>query len=353
MNRRPFFHFLTHPDIEKGNHGNRTIVVGSAKSRWTIIPSKAQTSWALLISSLAFVIRVTNAQTLNPSNGHYYLKVDAGVTWSTAASQAASSNYLGMTGHLATITSQSEQDFIVNNLFPADPGFVAYWLGGFQPAGSQEPAGGWQWVTGEAWSFTAWNTLTSNEPNNSGNEDALHLFFGGSVRGLWNDFPSGSSDVFGAPLGYIVEFEASGGQTDNFNVGNDSAWMHTNLNATFGQQLSTYSFPNDALGGKAYRILSLAPPNNSAGNARAISFRTNVYSDFQVAVDLVAWDSSLNQAFGLVARLKYRLRPVLRLGLFFYLFLGFHARAPDLPDYRSSCDRDRQHIHNARFDAQV
>ena len=76
------------------------------------------------------------------------------------------------------------------------------WLGGFQPAGSAEPAGNWQWVTGEAFGYANWHP--SGEPSNANNnENQLQLL----NNGYWNDL--GTSEPVGSPLydlPYIVEF---------------------------------------------------------------------------------------------------------------------------------------------------
>jgi len=130
-------------------------------------------------------------------NGHYYnaVSVPDGITWTDAKKAAESSTYLGMSGHLATITSQGENDFVYNNLgiTPSD-----YWLGAFQPDGSQEPDGGWKWVTGELWDYTNWE---SGEPNDAGSEDALQ-FDGFTSTDKWNDY-SHEATV----SGYVVEYE--------------------------------------------------------------------------------------------------------------------------------------------------
>jgi len=46
---------------------------------------------------------------------------------------------------------------------PGDP----WWLlaRGFQLTGLLDPAAGWQWVTGEAFGYTAWVTIYAQEPN--------------------------------------------------------------------------------------------------------------------------------------------------------------------------------------------
>jgi hypothetical protein len=87
------------------------------------------------------------------------------------------------------------------------------------------------------------------------------------------------------------------GQSDDFNDRDDNGWARYNPlgNATF-------SFPNDNFGGKAYRMQSPVSPNESFGPGRASASRTNIYDDFYAAVDLAAWDNSLNQAFGLIFR---------------------------------------------------
>jgi hypothetical protein len=108
-------------------------------------------------------------------------------------------SFQGMQGHLATITSSDESNFISANLPAACTG--GYWLGGFQDRSApdySEPAGGWRWVTGETWNFTFWS---AGEPNNQfGIED--YLLFRGFADCTWND---GRTNDF-APRGFLVEF---------------------------------------------------------------------------------------------------------------------------------------------------
>jgi tetratricopeptide (TPR) repeat protein len=133
-------------------------------------------------------------------NGNCYDRIDVadpGISWEAAKTAAESLSFKGFSGHLATVTSQEENDFIVNNLGGSEV-VRSHWLGGFQPPGSQESDGGWQWITGESFVFTNW---ASAEPSNSGgNEDAIG-FHGLPLSGQWND---GSKDI--EDLGYIVEY---------------------------------------------------------------------------------------------------------------------------------------------------
>jgi hypothetical protein len=138
-------------------------------------------------------------------NGHYYEAVDhptTTFTYEEAFNNAQSSTYAGLQGHLATITSAAENAFIAAT-FPQAAQAFGYLLGAIQPAGSPEPGGGWQWVTGEAFSFTNW---IGGEPNNAGgNENAIHLR---NSSGQWNDiYGPGSTYGFGTSVhGYLIEY---------------------------------------------------------------------------------------------------------------------------------------------------
>ncbi|MBI4657670.1 MAG: hypothetical protein HY735_02270 [Verrucomicrobia bacterium] len=90
-------------------------------------------------------------------------------------------------------------------------------------------------------------------------------------------------------------------QSDDFDDGNDAGWIRYSPLTLLGAPVK-FGFPDDGLGGKAYLFEAPAPPIAEAGPARALSYRTNVYSDFYAAVDLVGWEKGLNQAFGFLFR---------------------------------------------------
>jgi hypothetical protein len=138
----------------------------------------------------------------NGGNRHFYQVRCALTDWNTANSSARTTGR-----HLATITSEEENDFVfelVNDeILWTNGGTQGPWLGGFQPNGSQEPAGGWTWVTGEPFSFTAW---FDGEPGNTGEENHLHFFDstgGGVLSAHWNDIGGN------AMLTSITEWEHS------------------------------------------------------------------------------------------------------------------------------------------------
>ena len=126
-------------------------------------------------------------------NQHRYAIVElSSANWAAASADIATilPGY-----HLATITSQAEQDFVWNFLVQTTGAGWEWWLGGFQDLVTEtDPAEGWQWVTGEPWVYTNWR---SGEPNNAGGiED--HLAFDG---GRWNDEGTAISII----RGYVAE----------------------------------------------------------------------------------------------------------------------------------------------------
>ncbi len=132
-------------------------------------------------------------------NGHWYEAFGESPTtdgsfmrWDDAKVAAENMEFMGSTGHLATITSQEENEYLTET-FPASMfnGALLY-IGGFQPEDADEPDGDWMWVSGEEFTYTNWG---ANEPNSDG-EDRMEI----RTNGTWND-------VTGSFVGaYIVEF---------------------------------------------------------------------------------------------------------------------------------------------------
>ncbi|HEX2605736.1 MAG TPA: lectin-like protein [Flavisolibacter sp.] len=153
------------------------------------------------------------------SNGHFYEVVTPATTWATAKTNAAARSYLGLQGYLATITSQTENDFIQQKL-TADG-----WIGASDAFGDINAATGattyaaqtnsegkWYWVTGPEkgtqfsnnnspsttqLTYMNWNT---GEPNNSGSNENYAQIFSSGATGKWNDLSGAGS------LAYIVEY---------------------------------------------------------------------------------------------------------------------------------------------------
>jgi len=111
-------------------------------------------------------------------NGHSYYRSTGTAVWTTAKT-----NCSNMGGHLVTITSSGEQNFL-----------YALWPSGWIGLTDEVTEGTWRWVTGETYSYSNWN---NGEPNNSGNEDYVQFV----TNGKWNDLNNSSS------LAYVLEFE--------------------------------------------------------------------------------------------------------------------------------------------------
>lgn len=159
----------------------------------------------------SFSITVGAANFL-PTNGHYYEFVPAiGILWTAAKTAAASRNYFGLQGYLATLTSMEE------TVLAGKQSKGAGWIGG----SDEEIEGVWKWVTGPEtgtvfWNGTAggstpnfafWNT---GEPNQylGANEDYAHITAPNvGIEGAWNDLTvTGDSSGDYQPKGYIVEY---------------------------------------------------------------------------------------------------------------------------------------------------
>ena len=130
------------------------------------------------------------AQPVEGPNGNFYEYVSTPATWADARTAAEGMSFGGAAGYLATATSTEE-----NNFMATLGAATSAYFGGFQLDGTAEPAAEWQWVSGEAWSFTAWGP---GEPNDSGGEDCVHY----RSDGLWNDITCSGVRP------YVVEYDA-------------------------------------------------------------------------------------------------------------------------------------------------
>jgi parallel beta-helix repeat protein len=128
----------------------------------------------------------------NPANGHYYelVQVDGSpVDWYEARDAAAAKAHNEMLGHLAAITDAAEEAFVVSTFPEIYLNYV--WLG----ASDEASEGNWQWITGEAWSYTDW---AAGEPNGATGENCLDF---GDYSSKWNDESCARQLIY-----YLVEY---------------------------------------------------------------------------------------------------------------------------------------------------
>jgi len=136
----------------------------------------------LLLSSFSFPVKSAKAYTSNQIyvieqsnalenfcfNGHYYAIFGDAESWTEAKKYCEA---LG--GHLATITTKEEDEFIFSKLKSYSKS--SCWVGG----SDSEKENKWEWVTGEDCSYINW---AKGEPNNSG--DHMQYY---TTRGCWDD----------------------------------------------------------------------------------------------------------------------------------------------------------------------
>ena len=152
--------------------------------------------------------------------GNYYTLVEApDISWEDAcvwAGQLTQGVMGEASGHLVTITSQNEQDFLYETF---DSSLDEKWYGGVQGPGEIDPDDNWTWVTGEPWEYENWAEGEPNDgddPDVPGQEQYLMGWIGGTA---WNDGQYGTG--WG---GFVAEFEGADLLTGKANFGFDAKY---------------------------------------------------------------------------------------------------------------------------------
>ncbi|KAK0427242.1 hypothetical protein QR680_010130 [Steinernema hermaphroditum] len=96
-----------------------------------------------------------------PSRKCFVAEVQTGLTWKDAENVC-----LGRNGHLASITSPRENDF-VSKIVEATGVQSPLWLGGINEEGLANDKSKWRWISGASWGYTNWNGDFSNSPGKS------------------------------------------------------------------------------------------------------------------------------------------------------------------------------------------
>ena len=156
---------------------------------------------------------LTEWRSTDGGNGHFYEPISvASVTWTEAQTAAEAKG-----GYLATIASTEENAFVFS-VVDNDAYWYLYggaavhgpWLGGLQPEGSPEPDGGWEWVTGESFSYTNWSPESPNDGGQTtGPEDRAHFWTLGTTlqdrAATWNDAAAGDLNIRSYVIEYVPE----------------------------------------------------------------------------------------------------------------------------------------------------
>ncbi|MBC04650.1 MAG: hypothetical protein CMJ34_15310 [Phycisphaerae bacterium] len=167
-------------------------------------------TFAAAAAAIALPASVTHAQDAvqwrvkNGGNGHWYQFVFLPRECIEDSERRA--NELGAS--LATIHSDGENAF-VDALIPPYNGYYSVGrLGAFQDDDAPSPDSGWNWITGEPWSYTAWSPY-NNQPNDGVDENHVVIYASahtGAFAG-WHDNTDSCGDVV-ENLGWIIEWSA-------------------------------------------------------------------------------------------------------------------------------------------------
>lgn len=188
-------------------------VVHSARSATDRLPPMRLSSQLQILAVALLLAAPLSAQAVHWSpgaggNGHWYEFVShpGGISWDAALLEISAPGQ-----HLATMSDAAENSFCFSlasnpaywtvNIFSCG---IGPWIGGYQSSFGSEPAGGWAWVDGSAWSYVNWYP---GEPSNSGGTEHVAHFFncsGSTPADKWNDITQTiATDV----LGYVAEYE--------------------------------------------------------------------------------------------------------------------------------------------------
>lgn len=144
-------------------------------------------------------------------NGHFYQLVvnDEPLTWHEAARRAMNTYYRGMPGHLVTMTSPAEDEFVVRNVVQELPP-RGIWMG----LTDVLREGHFRWITGEPVDYSNWANHPAQQPDNyreadwHGGEDyGMYTSFPDRQPWAWNDLSIDS--IHEKVSAYLVEFEPS------------------------------------------------------------------------------------------------------------------------------------------------
>ncbi|MGG5329397.1 hypothetical protein [Enterococcus sp. AZ163] len=207
---------------------------------------------------------------------HYYAFIPEVHTWMEAYNRAKTMSYRGLTGYLATLSSEQEHDFVYDNI-----GKTFGWLGGTRlrmttPTAKRiddesylspniahytfaaGTASDWYWANGPekglvffdkvrfteggkspVGTYNGFNNVDNNpgtprtEPNSGGTGEYVLQFAQANETKYWNDIPhDGTNHV----AGFYIEFSEYGGQTEGDEI-TDVCW-----NAAIPQKISLKAY---------------------------------------------------------------------------------------------------------------
>lgn len=158
----------------------------------------------LLAGALVSFDRAADAAPIQFGSNYYEYIPDEAISWNNASAAASASSFMGVNGHLATVTSAGENNFLLglSGTLPTEQGS---WLGGAVD-GSQHAT----WTVGpEAGQPLSFNRFGGIEPNNGPSNIYMNIgtAFAGIATGEWADAANGLSSGSDQIAGYFVEYQ--------------------------------------------------------------------------------------------------------------------------------------------------
>jgi hypothetical protein len=176
----------------------------------------------LVVSLISLLVPTLNAAPVEwtiatGGNGHYYELVGNQLnypndvwSWQDAKVLAEARSYLGIQGHLATVTTATENQFILDTFFVTQRWITWIGLTDSEDYGGTEsfnygwPARqtkGWVWVTGEPVEYTNWGP--GGQPDNYSDDDFAGIGSQWNDHTWWSDLQSGTA----GHAQFLVEYD--------------------------------------------------------------------------------------------------------------------------------------------------
>ena len=212
-------------------------------------------------------------------NGHFYKAFFQTVTWKNAKILCEE-----MGGHLATVTSKEENDFVYGLI--KNKGVVC-WLGGTDEAVEGE----WKWITGEEWSYY---------PAEYGFDNCYgkqhYLVTGYECKNFWDD-QSNEQGILCNSEGFICEWDENVlyGMEDTYSFGNLSDKIPKKIYYdTFGKTMITEMlyFENKGYGGQCYGMATTAIASSVYNSPSASTYSRQIFNANRLNEIRPDWKSS-------------------------------------------------------------
>jgi len=168
------------------------------------IASRAMLAAGFLAAAAILPLGSAQAAPVQFGDSFYEYVTHEAISWNDANAAASASTFMGVNGHLATVTSAAENDFLVN-LAPTFFVQQVAWLGG--AVDSTQTA---RWVVGpEAGQLFSFNNFVGGEPNDGPSNVWMNVptTFAGVAIGAWGDAAGGISSAGNEVIGYFVEYQ--------------------------------------------------------------------------------------------------------------------------------------------------